>query len=421
MTGLSPRTQGDRAFQTTLPMPDAPTLAGCFREAGYRTSAVGKLHVFPQRDPIGFERVLLNEEGRHHDGMSADDWELFLRGRGHGGMAYAAGGSNNDYLVTPWHLPDDCHQTNWTAREMCRIIRGTDGGQPSFWYLSFAAPHPPMWPLRSYLDQYLHLPVDEPVRGDWAEEFHRNPPHKFQSKHVGPSMRDATPERVALVRRAFYAMITHVDHQIRVVLGTLRESGLLKNTVIAFTSDHGELLGDHGLWAKSFLYESSIRVPFIVAPSAGMDFPDRGQADDRLVELRDMMPTLLELAGIPVPETVEGESVFSDRKRTFLYGEQGEGRDATRMIREQRFKLIYYPDGNRFQLFDLEADPRECRDLSGDPGHREIQSRLQSELAAQLYGGDEGWIQDGRWMGLRRELNASVPYFEYSGQRGMEF
>ena len=105
MTGAFSRTHGDRVFNETLPMPNLPTMAQTFRDNGYQAYAVGKLHVYPQRDRIGFDDVLVLEEGRHQFGMSKDDYELFLQEQGFSGEEYGHGMSNNDYTVRPWHLP----------------------------------------------------------------------------------------------------------------------------------------------------------------------------------------------------------------------------------------------------------------------------------------------------------------------------
>ena len=147
------------------------------------------------------------------------------------------------------------------------------------------------------------------------------------------------------------------------LLGTLREEGLLDDTVILFCGDHGDMLGDFGLWAKRLFYEGSARVPMIRSARPAMRACPPA-VDERLVGLQDVMPTLLSLAGLPVPATVEGLPMTGERRRDILYGECKEDRLATRMAHDGRHKLIWYPAGNVVQLFDLQADPRECRDLS---------------------------------------------------------
>ncbi|HVL70326.1 MAG TPA: sulfatase-like hydrolase/transferase, partial [Beijerinckiaceae bacterium] len=169
MTGTDPRTHGDRVFQPALRMPDLPTLAGTFGAAGYQTFAVGKLHVYPPRDRIGFDDVLLAEEGRPHLG-TVDDHDLFLADRGFPGRQFMHGMSNNDYAWRTWHLPEDCHVTNWATAQMCRTIKRRDPTRPAFWHLSYTHPHPPLVPLASYFERYARREMDLPAMGDWAQD-----------------------------------------------------------------------------------------------------------------------------------------------------------------------------------------------------------------------------------------------------------
>lgn len=424
MTGLSARSHGDRNFNETLPMPDPrkyPTVAQCFRDAGYQAYAVGKLHVYPQRSRIGFDDVILFEEGRRQFGLGSDEWEQALADAGHAGLEYAGGACHNDYNVVPWHLPAHLHPINWTAREMCRTIHRRDPTRPAFWYLSFAAPHPPLMPLPDYLDLYRDVAIDAPVMGSWARDRDAMPWMLRSYADGGQAMTFARPHEVALARRAFYATLTHIDHQIRVVVGMLREAGLLDDTVIAFTSDHGDMLGDHGKWAKTFMFEMSAKVPLLILPRAGDERLHAGGVDDRLVELRDVMPTLLDLAGLPAPAHVEGMSLARNERRDHLYGEHWEGPRATRMVRDDRYKLIYYPVGNRFQLFDLADDPRECNDLAGSAAHEPVQSRLTEQLLKHLYGEDLAWVRDGQFVGLPDRATIAPDNRDLAGQRGIRF
>ena len=184
------------------------------------------------------------------------------------------------------------------------------------------------------------------------------------------------------------------------LLGTLREEGLLDDTVILFCGDHGDMLGDFGLWAKRLFYEGSARVPMILVGAAGDARVPAGQVDERLVGLQDVMPTLLSLAGLPVPATVEGLPMTGERRRDILYGECKEDRLATRMAHDGRHKLIWYPAGNVVQLFDLQADPRECRDLSEAAQYALIRQRLEQALVERAWGVDRDWISAGRLTGF---------------------
>jgi len=417
MTGTSPRGHGDRVFQETLPMPDLPTMAQTFRDAGYQAYAVGKLHVYPQRDRIGFDDVILDEEGRTIYGVH-DDYEIFLGDEGYPGRHFDHGMSNNQYGTRPWHLPEETHATNWATQQMVRTIKRRDPNKPAFWFLSYRHPHPPLVPLQTYLDLYDDVELDEPVTGEWASDPAALP-YSLEANCARGSHMNADQVRAA--RRAFYALCTHIDHQLRVVIGSLREEGLLDNTIICFSSDHGDMLGNHGMWAKRLFYEPSANVPMIVAGTRGDSRVGFNRVDDRLVGWQDVMPTLLDLAGVAIPDSVEGRSMFSERKREHLYGEVGEDGHATRMIHDGRYKLIYYPVGNLGQLFDTQEDPNELTNLSGSADHAETLQRLTQLLIRELYGGDERWVENGRLVGLPDRPFVPGPNKGLSSQRGQHW
>jgi arylsulfatase A-like enzyme len=178
------------------------------------------------------------------------------------------------------------------------------------------------------------------------------------------------------------------------------------------------MLGNHGLWQKRLFYEYSANIPLILVGVEGDQRVGHHRVDDRVVGWQDVMPTLLDLAGLPIPETVEGLSMVGERRREWLYGEIGEGPTATRMIRDSRYKLIYYPVGHVRQLFDLDADPQELRDLAAAPEHAGALGRLTDILIGQLYGGDEQWVRDGQLVGLPPRSYQPRPNRGLSGQRG---
>jgi len=279
-------------------------------------------------------------------------------------------------------------------------------------------PHPALAPLREYLDMYDVDRTDDPVHGDWVgtdEEL----PYMVQAAVDRRRPMGFDDHAIRLARRAFYALCTHIDHQLRVVIGTLREEGLLDNTIIMFSSDHGDMLGNHGLWAKGLFYEGAANIPMILSAPPGDDRVRADHVDNRLVGLQDVMPTLLELAGIPVPETVEGLSLVGEEKRPIFYGEFAEGSGATRMIHDGRYKLIYYPVGNQSQLFDIENDPAELRDLAASPDHAEVRNRLLDELVQRLYGSDTEWLSDGKLVGLPAQRYVRRADRGLANQRGL--
>jgi arylsulfatase A-like enzyme len=417
MTGASPRRHGDRRFQPALAMPKLPTLAACFRAAGYQAQAIGKLHVYPQRDRIGFDDALLAEEGRGHLG-TVDDYELFLADRGLAGRQFLHGLSNNEYGWRPWHLPEDCHVTNWVTFAAARAIKRRDPTRPALWHVSYTHPHPPLAPLASYLERYRGRAIDPPVVGSWAADEAALP---YALRLVRSYYEALSPERLADARRAFYALCTHIDHQIRILIGSLAEEQVLDDTIIVVTSDHGDMLGDHGLYAKRYMLDGSVRVPMILVDVAGSARAAPGTVDDRLVGLQDMMPTLLGMCGLPIPPECEGLSMVGARRREVLYCEALEGPKATRMVVSQHHKLIWYPAGNRLQLFDVVADPGETTDLVEVAAHRDARERLTAALRGSLYGDDLAWLRDGRLVGMAPPEFAPVPNRGLSGQRGVHY
>ncbi|RMG33529.1 MAG: arylsulfatase, partial [Planctomycetota bacterium] len=296
MTGTSPRVHGDRTFQTHLRMPALPTLARCFREAGYQCFAVGKLHVYPPRDRIGFDDVILAEEGRPQYGW-LDDYDIALGDAGFPGRQFLHGMSNNDYAVRTWHLPEALHVTNWLTEQMCRTIRRRDPTRPAFWYLSYTHPHPPLVPLPFYWDLYADVrdgrtavlepwnPRDvggAPSRSESGGDSVEEPSLVRELRAAGPSgLEEPLAYRTAIA--GFMALCTHIDHQLRLVLGTLREEGILQRTAILFTSDHGDMLGWRGLWGKRVLYEPSINVPMLLVLPRNDPRSAPGTVDRRLV------------------------------------------------------------------------------------------------------------------------------------------
>lgn len=408
MTGCPPAAVHSNAECTLL--------AEAFAAGGYQSYAVGKLHTKPQRSRLGFDDVQLCEEGRTQWGV-VDDYEAYLAECGYPGEQFLHGMGNNEYVNRTWHLPEAMHPTNWQTRQMVRAIQRRDPTKPALWYLSYTHPHPPLTPLPFYWNMYRDVPVATPSVGDWAEDPDSVPLALRQRRSQGELMSDYA---VRAARRAFYALSTHIDHQLRVVIGTLREQKLLDETILLFTSDHGDMLGKHGLWAKKLYYEESARVPMILVGAADGDIECDG-VDNRLVGWQDIMPTLLQLAGLPIPDSVRGLSMLSDTRRDMLYGELGRGVQATRMVHMGRYKLIYYPAGNQVQLFDLEEDPEELVDIAGRAEAAGLRTEMEARLVDQLSGEDREWVVAGRLVGLPFEPSVRNGNKGLSTQRGIHW
>jgi arylsulfatase A-like enzyme len=416
MTGTSPATHGDRNFAPALEMPMLPTLAQTFRDGGYQAYAVGKMHVYPQRDRIGFDDIVLAEEGRAQLG-AVDDYDLFLAEQGAAGEQYLHGMNNNDYLHRPWHLPERLHVTNWITREAAKLIKRRDPRKPGLWHVSYTHPHPPLVPLESYLGLYAVDHIDAPLGAPWADA--ELPPALTAIRAHWPATH--SDRELKAIRRAFYALCTHIDHQLRVLIGTLREEQLLDETIILLSSDHGDMLGDFGLWAKRLFYESSAQVPMILVGPKGDARVPAGTVDARLIGLQDIMPTLLSLAGLSIPSSVQGLSMVGPDCRHTLYGECMDNVLATRMAHDGRYKLIWYPAGNHVQLFDLESDPNEQHDLHGQAEYAEVEAALVNVILKNAWGTDLAWIAGQALNGFSADVPAKTGDRQFGGQRGLHY
>lgn len=412
MTGTFPKTHGDRIYSDRMTMPDFCTLAEAFSNAGYQTMAVGKLHVYPQRNRIGFDDVILQEEGRYEFGLT-DDYQIWLGEQGLPGMEYMHAMGNNTYYTRPWPLSERAHPTFWTTHQMIRQLQRRDTTRPFFFYLSYQFPHPPLVPLKEYMDMYSLEELSTPVEDNWSND---GSPIMYEMKGAASHYTD---KEIKLAKRAYFAQCTYIDHQIRLVIGSLREKGLLDTTLIVFTSDHGEMLFDHGMVGKRSFYENSAHIPLLFSGKPMSEL--RGKCLEKLACLEDIMPTLLSFCDIEIPKTVEGIDLLGEQERCYLYGEVSEGVKATRMVRDRRHKLIYYPYGNKFQLFDMEVDPKEKKNVCDDKKYQEIFQELKEKLKQSLYGKDREWIKGGDFCGVREKAYRDVADYGFSNQRGLHW
>lgn len=248
--------------------------------------------------------------------------------------------------------------------------------QPFFMYVSFNAPHDPRQSPKEYLDRY---PLDEiklPASYRTEHPFDQGEKMTLRDEILAPIPRTELAVKTHL--REYYAIISHLDDQIGRILDALKKSGKSGETYIIFTSDHGLAVGKHGLLGKQNQYDHSIRVPFIIT---GPGIP-AGQQSDALVYLQSVFPTTCELAGVPVPSTVEFASLLPVM-HGLRPGEEsifGSYKDYQRMIRTREYKLILYPEAGETQFFDLRSDPEELTNLQVDPDNVETARSLYNQL-----------------------------------------
>lgn len=403
-TGLSQRTHGRVGYRDGVPWDYETTLAGEFTRHGYQTQAVGKMHVYPERSQLGFQNVILHDGFLHFARAKprgyalVDDYTPWLRQRlGHDADYFDHGVDCNSYVARPWDKAEELHPTNFVAAQSIDFLRRRDPRKPFFLYMSFHRPHPPYDPPGWAFEQYLDEDMPAPPVGDWVELL-----SPWADPHRPDCLVGAVPPSVLRRARAgYYGHMTHIDHQIHRFMETLGDYGLAANTWICFVSDHGEMMGDHHLWRKGYPYEGSARVPLILAgPRSAALRP--GSVAPHLAELRDVMPTLLDCAGLPVPATVEGRSLLPAARgeatpvRPHLHGEMPLFGQSLQWVTDGREKYVWWSGTGHEQLFDVEADPQERHDLAAAAERPDRLAHWRHTLAMELEGREEGFVQDDR-------------------------
>lgn len=396
-TGLSQTSTGKVGYKDGVPFDYPVTIASEFTRHGYQTQAIGKLHVFPERSQIGFQNVLLHDGYLHfarkkpRDIGLVDDYLPWLREKtGDPKADYFDNGLNcNSQVARPWDKDEALHPSTWIVSEAQEFLRRRDTRKPFFLYLGFHRPHPPYDPPQWAFDQYVHDPMPAPPVGDWAEEV-LGP--LDDSWRADPSVAQLLPRALQRARAGYFGHISHIDLLLNRLIETLAEYGLRQDTVLCFVSDHGELLGDHNAFRKVLPYEGSVRVPLLLQ---GPGIPRQTVVDSAVAELRDVMPTLLEAAGLPVPAGLDGKSLLPVARgdqpcvREFLHGEHTGFGQSVHYLTDGKEKYIWWSGTGREQHFDLTQDPHECHDLGPNPLWRE-------RLIATLTGRPEGFVQEGK-------------------------
>lgn len=408
MTGLTQRSHRRVGYLDGVPWDYDVTLAGEFTRHGYRTHCVGKLHAFPETNRLGFETVDLHDGYLHFARdrtkgpiFDNDAYVAWLREQtGRGDADYFEHGVNcNSIVARPWDKEERLHPTNWTVTKALEFLAEPREERPFFLYVSFHRPHPPYDPPAWTFEHYLHADMPPPPEGDWVEDFatwDQTPsPEAFRARY--------RPDMLQRARAGYYGHMTHIDHQLNRFIEGLHEFRERDNTWICFTSDHGEMIGDHLLYRKGHGYEGSARVPMILKGPSGSTVK-HGHVSDAVLEQRDVMPTLLECAGLPIPDCVEGRSFLaqacggSGPVRPWLHGELSLRGESFQWLTDGREKYLWRSGTGGEQLFDLMADPQECHDLVRRGGAA-VEARLdvwRVRLIEELAGREEGFAKDGR-------------------------
>ncbi|ULL15992.1 DUF4976 domain-containing protein [Paenibacillus sp. H1-7] len=348
--------------------PQLALLPETLRSVGYHTYAVGKWH----NDRASFNRSFAGGSRIFWGGMSGH-YHVPL----HDFDASGTYSKENAY-----YLDSHSHSTDVFTDAAVSFLEAYDQDNPFMLYLAYTAPHDPRTAPEEFRSMYRD--EDIPLPPNFMPE------HPFDNGEMKIRDEDLeayprTPEAIKRHIADYYAMISHMDDGIGRVLQTLHERGLMDNTIIVYTADHGLAVGQHGLMGKQNMYDHSIRIPLIMK---GCGIPE-GIAVTGLTYQIDIFPTLCDLTGTPIPATVEGMSLLphmSGNSKEIRTTVGSAYKDIQRTIKDNRWKLIqYHPDqgvhkGEKLQLFDLLQDPWETKDLSDQPDYDQIKQRLVHEL-----------------------------------------
>jgi len=328
---------------------DHVMLPEALRQDGYSTFGTGKWH----NSPAAYARCFTDGGMVFFGGMD-DHWNV----------AACDFDPDGEYPQEARRRRKGTHSSELFSDEAVRFLSEHQGDAPFFMYVAYMAPHDPRTMPRKYLDMY------DPAEIPLPENF--LPEHPFDNGEL--AVRDEKlaafprePDEIRQHLAEYYAMITHADAEMGRVLDALRESGHSEDTIVVFAGDNGLALGRHGLMGKQNMYEHSVHVPLVMS---GPGIPE-GEERPARCYLLDIYPTLCEMSGTPIPDSVEGKSLVPVLEDPALVGRETllfAYRDLQRSVSDGRHKLIeYVVDGVRTtQLFDLQADPLEMHDLAGD-------------------------------------------------------
>lgn len=345
------------------------TLPALLTDAGYQTCAMGKMHFDPARAHYGFEEMKLPLDYMRQYDKCADK----ARPKIHG-----VGECLFEPVLSTVEVKDSI--TAWITDGAVDFLETRDPLRPFFLWTSYTKPHPPFDPCRDFWEIYDGIPMPEAVHGDWSGTLEGTPQGFLAGTYENSNVYYYTKEQIAASRRAYYAMITQVDYSLGRLFGCLRENHLLENTWVIFTSDHGEMLGDHFMAQKNLFFEGSAHVPLLIMPPQGRKLP-RNVRVNSLAEMADIFPTILAMAGVQPPEGTVGENLLElSKERTFY----GSSLDTHFCVMEGPLKLMYCVCGGHTLFFDLEKDPMEQHDLSNDPAYAAKREELFEKLLAHV-------------------------------------
>jgi arylsulfatase A-like enzyme len=384
------------------------------RDAGYFTMAIGKLHYHLQRNLHGYHAALLDESGRVESPDFRSDYRSWFWSQAPNLDPDATGVGWNDYKGKAYVLPEELHPPRWTADAAVHFLEGYRRREPFFLKVSFARPHSPYDPPQRWMRRYAGSNIPAPAQASWSERYiQRN----TEQDDIWRGRVSADETRTA--REAYYGSVSFVDEQIGRVLNALERQRLLEETLIVYTSDHGDMTGDHNLWRKAYAYEPSARIPLLLRWPAGLVSGGRGRVASEPVELRDILATFLDAAGKAPPVPVDGRSLldlargkttgwrtFIDLEHDVCYAPETHWNALT----DGKTKYIFHARDGEDMLFDLSSDPLERVNLASEAARSSLLSSWRTRMIEHLSPRGAPFVTGGR-LGLRPQSMLHSPNY----------
>jgi choline-sulfatase len=413
LTGFSPWNHGMLGY-SRVAVKYRTEMPRLLREAGYYTTGIGKMHWSPQRNLHGFHQTLLDESGRAEDPSFRSDYRAWFWSMAPSLDPDATGIGWNDYRSAEYGLPEYLHPTVWTGQTAVHFLESYNRAEPFFLKVSFARPHSPYDPPARLMKRYVDAEIPAAAVGAWARRWAPPSDNSFDIWHG-----DMGADQVRRSRQGYYGSITFIDEQIGRIMEALEKRGWLENTLILFTSDHGDMTGDHHLWRKSYAYEPSARIPMLMRWPRGLIAAERGQVSEKPVEIRDVLATFLDASNSQSQADIDGRSMLNlargrtegwreyiDLEHDICYGPENHWNALT----DGRFKYIFHARDGEEQLFNLRQDRTELRDLASDPAHENELRLWRGRMLSHLSERGEPFVKNGR-LALRPERFLHSPNY----------
>jgi arylsulfatase A-like enzyme len=403
LTGRYPRTTKVRQNGQFIPA-DERLVSALLAAGGYICGLAGKLHLSPAHPSVSPSTERRIDDGyaefhwSHHPNPAwpTDEYNHWLRAKGKAFKTSKLEGSEHVKIG----MDAEDHQTTWCADKAIHFMEANAAySHPWMFLVNIFDPHHPFDPPKAYLDRYLErlddipLPLYKPGELDDKPHYQLSQHHGNSGRKGGFVYSSMSEREHRLLRAAYWAMVDLIDAQVGRMLEALERTGQRDNTLMIFMSDHGELLGDHGMYLKGpFFYDVSIHVPLIVSMPGGIA---GGRQGGNFIELLDVAPTLLDAAGLPGYPGMQGhslwslltsdesgpihrDSVYCELYQTSIKGQRKLAQGT--MIRTRRHKLVVFHGEELGELYDLEQDPGEHDNKWRDPAYQTVKRELLLKL-----------------------------------------